>query len=369
MSRRQSSAPSTPRPFIDPARAAEIGQRIAQRLDRISDEVERGWSGEPDGQGGFVFSRTIRGVTERHEFDANLLASADARKMRQMIDRAGGYFEGIPKLVRKDATTEISGPSSLFQTVTAAGRKGISLQRYKGLGEMNPEQLWETTLDPNVRTLLKVEIKESDDHDRLFQRADGRPGRAAPRLHPGQRAQRRQSRRLMLTNSRDIIRRLLDEGFVEVSVSGSHHKFVHRQLRRKVIVVHPKKDLAIGTIRAIYKQGRLAQGLKMDNPHYIALIHKDPRLVLWRVVSGCARRHHRRRHSEEALAMGAEVLRFAFEDWEGPRPTPRTLDDLRADPEFEEEFATVALVAAIAPRVEGAGSGPPRTRVSISLTP
>jgi DNA gyrase subunit B len=157
-----------PDAVVDPAQAAEIAGRIATRLDLISEEVERGWSGEPDGQGGFVFMRTIRGVTERHEFDANLLASADARKMRQMIEKVRDLFEGVATLTRKDATSEIYGPSSLFDTVAAAGRKGLSLQRYKGLGEMNPEQLWETTLDPNARTLLKVEIKEGDEHDRLF---------------------------------------------------------------------------------------------------------------------------------------------------------------------------------------------------------
>jgi DNA gyrase subunit B len=157
-----------PDAVADPARATEIAQRIAERLDRVSDEVERGWVGELDGQGGLAFSRTVRGVTERHELDANLLASADARKLRQMIERTDGLFAGVATLTRKDATTEVFGPGTLFAAVSAAGRKGVTLQRYKGLGEMNPEQLWETTLDPNVRTLLKVEIKDSDDHDRLF---------------------------------------------------------------------------------------------------------------------------------------------------------------------------------------------------------
>ena len=115
-----------------------------------------------------------------------------ARRSNKLDDLYGG----VAKLTRKDQTFDIFGPSSLFEAVSAAGRKGISLQRYKGLGEMNPEQLWETTLDPNVRTLLQVQIKEGDDADRAVHRADGRPGRTAPRLHPGQRAQRRQSRRV-----------------------------------------------------------------------------------------------------------------------------------------------------------------------------
>jgi DNA gyrase subunit B len=157
-----------PEALADPNRAAEVTRRVSQRLDRISDEVERGWQGEPDGTGGFSFHRTVRGVRETHHIDASLLNSADARKLRQLAGRLDELYRGVGKLARKDSATDVYGPRSLFEAVQAAGRKGLTLQRYKGLGEMNPEQLWETTLDPNARTLLKVEIKESTDADDIF---------------------------------------------------------------------------------------------------------------------------------------------------------------------------------------------------------
>ena len=157
-----------PEALADPNRAVEMAGRVGTRLDRISDETERGWSGGPDGADGFTFQRTVRGVTEMHNVDASLLNSADARRLRPLAARLEELYAGVAKLVRKDQATDIFGPRSLFEAVMAAGRKGMTLQRYKGLGEMNPEQLWETTLDPNVRTLLKVEVKEGTEADDIF---------------------------------------------------------------------------------------------------------------------------------------------------------------------------------------------------------
>jgi len=154
--------------LADPNRAAAMAARVGDRLDRISDETERGWQGGPDGADGFTFYRTVRGVLETHNVDASLLNSADARRLRQIAPRLDELYAGVAKLVRKDQPVDIHGPRSLFEAVAGAGRKGMTLQRYKGLGEMNPEQLWETTLDPNVRTLLKVEIKEGTDADDIF---------------------------------------------------------------------------------------------------------------------------------------------------------------------------------------------------------
>jgi DNA gyrase subunit B len=157
-----------PEGMSDPARIDKTMDRVANRLDRISDELERGWSGVITDEEGLAFSRTVRGVTETHQLDKALLQSADARKLRQLAARLDEIYGGVPTLTRKDETTQIFGPASLFKTVTDAGRKGVSLQRYKGLGEMNASQLWETTLDPNARTLLKVEVTQTDEADQIF---------------------------------------------------------------------------------------------------------------------------------------------------------------------------------------------------------
>tara|TARA_R110002124_G_scaffold9547_10_gene48945 strand:+ start:466 stop:2919 length:2454 start_codon:yes stop_codon:yes gene_type:complete len=157
-----------PEGLSDPARINETMGRVANRLDRISDELERGWSGVITDEGGLAFSRTVRGVEETHQLDRALLQSADARKLRQLADRLDEIYGGVPTLTRKGETTQIFGPASLFKTVTDAGRKGVTLQRYKGLGEMNASQLWETTLDPNARTLLKVEVNQTDEADQIF---------------------------------------------------------------------------------------------------------------------------------------------------------------------------------------------------------
>ncbi|MDB5547962.1 MAG: topoisomerase (ATP-hydrolyzing) subunit, partial [Tardiphaga sp.] len=162
-----------PRVTQDRATANEAASYIARRLDVLADEVERGWVGEFREGEGFFFSRTIRGVKDVSIIDDALLASADARKLDEY---AASLQEAYPKpgiLRRKDHEMAIHGPLGLFEAVTDGGRKGVSLQRYKGLGEMNPSQLWETTLDTNERSLLQVKIKEGDEADDLFTKLMG----------------------------------------------------------------------------------------------------------------------------------------------------------------------------------------------------
>ena len=155
----------------EPAHANAAADYIAKRLDALADETERGWSGIFDEQQGFVFERTLRGVKEVAVIDQALLGSADARKLDEF---APSLQEIYPRptppamLRRKDEETPIHGPVGLFEAVIAAGRKGVSLQRYKGLGEMNPNQLWETTLDTNARSLLQVSVKEIDEANTIF---------------------------------------------------------------------------------------------------------------------------------------------------------------------------------------------------------
>jgi DNA gyrase subunit B len=146
---------------------------IARRLDVLADEVERGWVGRfTEGQG-FVFERTVRGVKDVAMIDDALLASADARKLDDYAPRLQEAYARPGVLRRGETETVIHGPVDLFESVIEAGRKGVTQQRYKGLGEMNPEQLWETTLDTEARTLLQVKIKEVDEADDIFTKLMG----------------------------------------------------------------------------------------------------------------------------------------------------------------------------------------------------
>ena len=154
--------------FGDPRKALEAAKYIARRLDALAEETERGWQGEFRQGEGFHFQRTIRGVTDVAVLDQALLGSADARKLDEHAVRLQQVYPRPAILRRKDEETAIHGPVSLFEAVTNAGRKGLSLQRYKGLGEMNPNQLWETTLDANARSLLQVNVKEIDEANILF---------------------------------------------------------------------------------------------------------------------------------------------------------------------------------------------------------
>jgi DNA gyrase subunit B len=157
----------------DETAAVDAAHYVARRLDALADETERGWSGTFSTQDGFAFEREIRGVREVAVIDLALIDSADARKLDSYAERLQPIYAHPPIFRRKDQETEIQGPRSLIEAVQAVGRKGLSLQRYKGLGEMNAEQLWETTLDPDARTLLQVRIREADEADNLFGRLMG----------------------------------------------------------------------------------------------------------------------------------------------------------------------------------------------------
>ena len=146
--------------------------RVAKRLDDVSEEMETGWEGR-FGNDGFVFKREVRGVTEVHFLDRALLGSLDARRLNERHAHLVEVYDKPAKLKRKDKVEVVLGPRSLLNAVYETGRKGIELQRYKGLGEMNPEQLWETTLDPDVRTLLQVKVGDLAEADEIFAKLMG----------------------------------------------------------------------------------------------------------------------------------------------------------------------------------------------------
>ncbi|MCY4316862.1 MAG: DNA topoisomerase (ATP-hydrolyzing) subunit B [Roseovarius sp.] len=151
----------------------EIADDVVNRLNMIAPEYERGWKGVATRDGEIRLSRVLRGVEEVRTIDAAVLHGAEARRLGQMTGELQNVYGQTATLTRKDRAHGICGPLDLLRAIMTEGESGQALQRYKGLGEMNPDQLWETTLDPEVRTLLKVQIDDIAEADDLFSKLMG----------------------------------------------------------------------------------------------------------------------------------------------------------------------------------------------------
>ena len=145
----------------------------SRRLDLYAEEGDGPWTGEKAPGGGYAFARIKRGVTEKVVLDEQLLNAADARRLGERAQDLAEFFSAPGTFTRRDRTSTVRGPIDLVAAVMDAGRRGLSIQRYKGLGEMNPDQLWETTLDADARTLLQVKVTHADDADDMFTRLMG----------------------------------------------------------------------------------------------------------------------------------------------------------------------------------------------------
>ena len=157
----------------DTTKAQEAADYIAQRLDKLVEDVDRGWQGETLADGGLRFTRELRGVLETQVIDGALTGASEAMKLNSMAVELHSVYEKFGTLRYRENDTIIRSPSQLLEAVFAVGRKGLSIQRYKGLGEMNPDQLWETTLDPEFRTLLQVKVNHVDTADEMFSKLMG----------------------------------------------------------------------------------------------------------------------------------------------------------------------------------------------------
>jgi len=155
------------------ADAQGVANDVAQRLDAVAVEYERGWSGRPTQDHGLRFTRSLRGVEEVRTLDGPILRSGEARRLSSHTQSLHETYGALARLVRKDREQPIHGPVELLTAILQEGEKGLSLQRYKGLGEMNPEQLWETTLDPVARTLLQVKVDDLAEADDIFTKLMG----------------------------------------------------------------------------------------------------------------------------------------------------------------------------------------------------
>ncbi|MGB1154254.1 MAG: DNA topoisomerase (ATP-hydrolyzing) subunit B [Paracoccaceae bacterium] len=147
--------------------------KVAERLNLIAEEYERGWQGRITQDHGIRLTRILRGVEEARNLDGPMLRSGEAHKTGSFTQSLQETYSAAASLNRKERNQMIFGPLSLLQAILDEGEKGLSLQRYKGLGEMNPSQLWETTLDPDARTFLQVKIDDAAEADDLFTKLMG----------------------------------------------------------------------------------------------------------------------------------------------------------------------------------------------------
>ncbi|UWQ74590.1 DNA topoisomerase (ATP-hydrolyzing) subunit B [Leisingera sp. M658] len=150
-----------------------VADKVAARLDAIALEYERGWQGRITQDHGIRLARILRGVEEVRTLDGPMLRSGEARKTGSFTQSLQEVYGTSSQLIRRDRSQIIHGPLDLLKAILDEGEKGLSLQRYKGLGEMNPDQLWETTLDPDARTLLQVRVDDMIEADDLFTKLMG----------------------------------------------------------------------------------------------------------------------------------------------------------------------------------------------------
>ena len=149
--------------------AKDAASYVAQRLNQLSNTLKQGWTGEfNESEQSITFKRTIRGVTEVYVLDAQLIKTPEARKLDSLVGDLQEAYGRPAVLETKDSKETIDGPTKLSDLIQQIGKKGLAVNRYKGLGEMNPDQLWETTLDPNQRTLLQVKINHSEEAAEVF---------------------------------------------------------------------------------------------------------------------------------------------------------------------------------------------------------
>ncbi len=155
--------------FNDEKAGQSFAQKTADRLNEKEFENARTWTGEFDADQGYTFKHVLRGVTETVRLSMDRVRSPDARRLDDAKDWLVEIFAGTVELHSDgEVLAKVNGPAAFYDRILEAGRKGLSVQRYKGLGEMNSEQLRETTLDPNGRTLLQVSVSDAIKADEIF---------------------------------------------------------------------------------------------------------------------------------------------------------------------------------------------------------